>query len=243
MEEFAYAVTSLANDACRVTLVNHHQGVIFLCQVTNLIDWCHVAVHREHAISHDDAEPLRLCLLQAFLKFLHVGIGIAVALGLAQPHTIDDGGMVQGVADNGVFLCEQRFKHAAVGVEAGSIQNGVLCFEIVADGSFKFLVDVLRTADETHRRHTEATAIHHAFRGLDEPWVVAQSQVVVGTEVQHFLGCGRATTTLGSVTYYRDSSTLWATDESLFLVEPCLTNLAKSLCEMFLHFSVHSFSF
>ena len=160
-EELAHAVSRLANDSCAVALVDHDKGIVFLGQVADLIHRGDVAVHRENAVGHDDAETLCLCLLQTFLQLSHVGIGIAVALGLAQPHAVDDGGMVQRVADDGVLLGEQRLEHAAVGIEASGIENGVLGLEILADGLFQLLVDVLRATDKPHTRHAEASAVHH----------------------------------------------------------------------------------
>ena len=46
---------------------------------------------------------------------------------------------------------------------------------------------ILRTADETHRRHAVATRIHAVLSGLDKLLVIRQTEVVVGAEVYHFL--------------------------------------------------------
>ena len=80
--------------------------------------------------------------------------------------------MVQGIADDGILLGEQRFEHAAIGIEAGCIENGVFGLEIVADGLLQLLVNVLRAADETHARHAEAALVHHALGTLDETRMV-----------------------------------------------------------------------
>ena len=47
----------------------------------------------------------------------------------------------------------------AVGVEAGGVQDGVLRAEEGGDLALQFLVDVLRAADEAHRRQAEAAAV------------------------------------------------------------------------------------
>ena len=211
-----------------MAFVYHHESVVFLGQIAYLIYRRHIAVHGEYSVGDDDAEALLLCLLQASLQVLHVGVGIAVALCLAQPHAVDDRGVVQSVADDSILVGEQRFEHAAVGIEAGSIEDGVLGLEIVGDGSLELLVDVLRTADEAHRRHSEAATVHHALGTLDKTRIVRQSQIVVGAEIEHFFSCNI------------DSCPLRALNQALLFVEACLTNLSKCLREMFFHFSVHS---
>ena len=138
------------HNTCRVALVHHNQCVVLLCQVTDLVHGSHVAVHREHTVGYDDAETLSLSLLKALLQLLHVGIGIAVALCLAQAHTVDDGCVVQGIRDDSVLLGEQGLEHTAVGIKASGIEDGVLGLEVLADLSLQHLVDVGCTADEAH---------------------------------------------------------------------------------------------
>ena len=57
--------------------------------------------------------------------------------------------------------------------------------------------------------------------------MVAQAQIVVGAEIQHFL------------TSHLNGSGLGALNEALLLVEACLANLLQRLLKMLLHFSVH----
>ena len=67
--------------------------------------------------------------MQLALEVLHVGVGIAVALSLAQTHTVNDRGVVQRVRNDGIVGSEQWLKHTAVGIEASSVKNGVLSLE------------------------------------------------------------------------------------------------------------------
>ena len=135
--------------------------------------------------------------------------------------------MVECVADDGILLREQRLEDTAVGVEAGCIKDSIFRVEVLGDGLFKLLVDVLRATDEAYARHSEAPIIHHLLRCLDKAWVVAQAEIVVGTEVQDFLSP------------YLNGCPLRAFDETFLLVEAGLAYLSKRLAEMFLHFSVH----
>ena len=217
-----------SDNACRVALVHHHKCVVLLSQVADLVHRGHIAVHGEHAVGADDAEALGLGLLEATLQVFHVGVLVAVALGLAQAHAIDDGGVVERVADDGILFGEERAEQASVGVEAGCVEDGVLGLEILRDGSLQLLVDVLRAADEAHRRHAVAAAVHHLLGSLDESGVVAQSQIVVGAEVQHFLAL------------HLDGCALRAFDDSFFLVEAGCFQVGQGLLQMLLDFSVHN---
>ena len=92
-------------------------------------------------------------------------------------------------------------------------------------------MDVLCTADEAYRRHTETATIHHLLRTLDEAWVVRQTKIVVGAEVEHFL------------TIYLDCSLLRAFNNTFLFVETCLLQILQSGSEMFFYFSVHEIGY
>ena len=136
--------------------------------------------------------------------------------------------MVQRIADDGVVGGEQRFKHTAVGIEASGVENGVFGVEVVGDGSFKLLVNVLRAANEAHARHAVAAAVHHFLGTLDEVRVVREAKIVVGAEVEHFLSLDR------------DGSLLRAFDQALLLVEAGLLDVLQFLLEVSLKFTVHN---
>ena len=63
IEELAHTMTGCTYHTCRMTLIHHHQSIIFLGQIADLIHRSHITIHREHAIGHDDTEALRLCFL------------------------------------------------------------------------------------------------------------------------------------------------------------------------------------
>ena len=225
--EFGDAAARFAQHAGRVALVHHHQRVVLLGQCADLVERCGVAVHREHAVGADDAEPLGLRLPETLLQFGHVGIGVTVAHGLAQTHAVDDRGVVECVGDDGVLLGEERLEHAAVGVEAGGVEDRVLRAEVVGDGLFQLLVDVLAAADETHGRHAEAAAVHGLLGRFDQAFVVRQSEVVVGAEVQHLAAC------------HLDLGPLGRLDDPFLLVKPRSLDFGEFPLQVFLDFPVH----
>jgi hypothetical protein len=58
------------------------------------------AVHREDAVGDDQPEAAGLRLLELRLQVGHVGVGVDEALRLAQPHPVDDRGVVELVGDD-----------------------------------------------------------------------------------------------------------------------------------------------
>ncbi len=57
-------------------------------------------------------------------------------LRLAQPYAINDGRMVQLVADHCILGRQDRLKQACIGVKAGGVQDGVLGAVESGDPSF-----------------------------------------------------------------------------------------------------------
>ena len=134
-----------------MALIDHHKCVVLLCQTANLIHRSHIAIHREYTIGYDDAETLSLSELQALLQLLHIGVGIAITHCLAQAHTVDNRGVVERIGDDSILLGEQRLKDTTICVEAGGVEDCILCSKVVGDSLLQLLVHILTAADKTHR--------------------------------------------------------------------------------------------
>jgi hypothetical protein len=102
---------------------------------------------------------------------------------LAQADAVDDGGVVQRIGDDGVVLVEQRFEHAAVGVEGRRVQDGVLGAEEFGDGLLQLFVHGLGAADEAHRRQAVAVFFRCVDGSLRHPLLAGQAEVVVGAHI------------------------------------------------------------
>ena len=191
----------------RVRLVDHDEGVVLLRQFVDLIERTYVSIHGEDTVGCDDTEPLCLSLLEFGFEVRHVTVRITVAHSLAQTHAVDDRGMVEGIRDDRILFGEQRFEQTAVGIEASGIEDGIFGSEEIRDDTLEFFVGVLCTTNETHRCHTVTTCIHAVLGCLDEFRVVRQAEVVVGTEVDHFLPA-----------LYGDSRRLRSDDHTLVLI-------------------------
>ena len=117
----------LAKEARGVAVVEMDDGVVFGRQFVNLVKLGNDAVHGKDAVRGNqlDAGAGGVRLLQLGFQVRHVVVGVAEALGLAEAHPVDDGGMVQGIGNNGVVRGQQPFEQAAVGVKAGGEENRV----------------------------------------------------------------------------------------------------------------------
>ena len=157
------AAPGRADEAGRMRIVDHQQRAVLFLEPDDLVELGDVAVHREHAVGRDQARALALRLLQLLFELGHVAVRVAPALGLAQADAVDDRGMVQRVGDHRVLLAEHRLEQAAVGVEAARIQDRVVGAEESRDRRLELLVQVLRAADEAHRRQAEAVRVQRVL--------------------------------------------------------------------------------
>src|SRR6202035_888068 len=87
---------SRAERAGRVRLVDEHPRVIAVRQLDDLYQWRDVAVHREHAVGHDQAAPAR-CLGETPFEMLRIEMVVDEGLCPRKAATVDDASVVRGV--------------------------------------------------------------------------------------------------------------------------------------------------
>ena len=59
--------------------------------------------------------------------------------------------MVERIRDDSILIGEQWLKDSTISVKASSIENSVFSLEVVRDRSFKFLMTILCSTNETNR--------------------------------------------------------------------------------------------
>jgi hypothetical protein len=211
------AAPARAQEAGGVALVDAQQGTELVTQRPDRVQPRDGAVHGEHAVGeHQDVARAGFGGgLQLPAQVVQVVVRVAVALRLAQADAVDDGGVVQLVADDGVLLAQQGFEKATVGVEGRAVEDAVLGAQEGGQPGLQRLVDVLRAADEAHRTQAEAALVQALVRGRDHRRVGRQAQVVVGAQVEH----------LGAVAG-ADQAALGCGDDALVLVQ---AGLARGL--------------
>ena len=169
-----------------MAIIHPQQGTVAVTQRAHGIQLRHGSVHGEHAVGEYQCVACAAGrLLQTALQVRHVVVPVAPALRLAQADAIDDGGVVQLVADDGVLLPQERLKEPAVGIECRRVQNRVFHAQEARQRFFQIAVQILRAADETHRAHAVAVACECCVGCAPHSRIGRQPQVVVGAQVQN----------------------------------------------------------
>lgn len=108
-----------------MAFINIDICIVFLSQFVDLIQWGDISIHRENSISDDDPHPGCFELLQLLLQVSHVQVFEASLLRLAQPDTIDDRCMIEGVTDDRVLRSEDSLEEACICVESTWEEDGI----------------------------------------------------------------------------------------------------------------------
>ena len=137
----------------------------------------------ENAVGGNQPET---AILASFRRFQigHVVVGIAEAF--ADNARRRCRGMVQRI-EMIASLRRAASRTAAIGVEAGAVEDSVIHPEEGGDRGLELLVLLLRAADEPHRRHAVAIAIERLLGSLAKLSAVGKAKIVVGAEVQHLV--------------------------------------------------------
>ncbi len=132
------AATVFAKNTCGVGVVKVDECSVFFSQLMHFVKGANNAVHGEHTVGgdKDGAGTVSLGLGELSFQISHVVVGVAVASSLAKANTVDDGGVVEGVGDDSVFLFQQAFKETAIGVKAGAEENCIFHTKEVAKAFF-----------------------------------------------------------------------------------------------------------
>src|ERR1700723_4200649 len=99
--------------------------------------------------------------------------------------------MIQLIGYDGVLRVEERFKQTSVGVKARAVEDRVFHPEEFTQAQLQFFVNLLRTADEGHRRQSVAPAVKRLVRCLDYFRVVGKSEIIIGAQIQDGLLVGQ----------------------------------------------------
>jgi hypothetical protein len=70
-----------------------------------------------------------------------------------------DAGVIQFIGNDGVFCFHQSLEETSVGIEAGTIENGVFSSEELAQLALQLLVNRLGATNEAHTSKSISPAI------------------------------------------------------------------------------------
>ncbi len=225
---FVCAAATRAHEADGVRVIDHDEGVVLFREVADGGEVGDEAVHREDAVAGDEAGAGAGGGAQLFLEIGHVVVAVAMALGLAEAHAVDDRGVIQLVGNDRILGAEQRLEKAAIRIEAGAVEDGVFGAEELAELRLEQLVRLLRAADETHAGHPEAPAVERFVSGADDLGMIGESKIIVRAEIQDLAPAGDA-----------DVGGLRGGDDALFFEKACGADLGELCFEAVLSFSEH----
>src|SRR5262249_50712229 len=101
------------------------------------------------------------------------------ALGLGQPHAVDDRSVVELVGVEAIGLVEDGGEEPFVGGPAGHVQDRVVGSEERRDLRLELLVELLRAADEPDGAEPRPPAVHGFLLRLPDAGVAGEAEVVV----------------------------------------------------------------
>ena len=165
------ATASLAEETRSMGVVDHDEGVIFVGQLADGFQVGDFAVHGEDAIGGDKLETLLGGVLELFFQVGHVVVSVTEAGGFAEADAVDDTGVIQFVADNGVFGAEDGFKQTGIGIEAGGVEDGVFGAEELGN----FLFESLWMSWVPQMKRTEAMPKPRSSRLSLAAWMTSGS--------------------------------------------------------------------
>jgi hypothetical protein len=172
-----------AKDTARVRIVHHHDGAELLGDLAESGDRAQVAVHREHTVGdqqfalagrevfHDAACGIDILVWEHFDR------------GATQAAAIDDARVVQLVGHDDVFFCEDRGHGAGIGRKSALKDHDGLDVLELGEPSFQLHVNLHGAGDCAHGARTRAKLSHRVQRGLAQPGMCGQSQIVVRRQI------------------------------------------------------------
>src|SRR4051794_1837546 len=139
--------------------------------------------------------------------------------------------MVEGIRDDRVILIQQGLKQAAVGIETGGVEDGVLGPQEFAQALLELLMNILRAADEPDGGHAITETIDGPVRRFAHGRMIGQAEIVVRTKVQD-IAVARS-----------DQAPLRAREDALTLVQALFLQTREIGSQPFNESWVHGFNY
>ena len=180
------AASAFPQNAFAVSVINHGHQVKFSCNFHEFVEGGVIAVHREHAVADNQTAPIAAgSLLDNPSEVGGVTMRVAVDLCSREARTINNRGMIEFVGKNCVFLTHEGGDGGAVGSKAGL--EGDCCFDMLklSHALLQFEMQAHRAGDRTHRARSHAILLHRLNCRFNQPGMVRQTQVIIGTKIQH----------------------------------------------------------
>ena len=167
-----------------MSVVDHHDGSVFFCERSELVDGAYVAVHGEDAVG--DEELVAGLVLEFFEELFGVGdVFVAEDFNFCfgEAGSVDDAGVIEFVGEDEVVLAEDAGDGAGVGGEAGLEDDAGLDSFEGGDLFFELHMDAHGAGDGADGSGAYAVFFCGGDGGFFEFRVIAEAKIVVGSEV------------------------------------------------------------
>ncbi len=135
---------------------------------------------------------------------------VAHNLRARQAAAVNDAGVIQFVGEDHIFFANQRRHRRQVRHEARLKRNaGLRAFEL-GKTLFQFNVQAHRPGNGAHGGGTQTIFFNRALRRRQNFWMIRQTQIIVGAEVQNFFAI------------HNQPRALWRADSADGVIQPLL---------------------
>ena len=187
VEMVAGAASFTAKNAQTVGLVDHKGGLVLVAEVDHLVDWSHIAFHRENAVGHHQFGSLDGAFLELTLKVFHIEVLIFHGSGEGDLLAFHDRSVVQLVEKDVVVPASDAGDSAGIGLETSREEHDTVFAHKLGQFVLKFDVDVECTVEEGGACTTGAIFGNSGHSCLLDFRMVSKSQIGIGTKHQYFL--------------------------------------------------------
>jgi len=171
-------------DSFAVGIVHGGHGAVPFRQIDDGGQGSHVSIHGKDSVGDDELSTgVGGMLPQAGLQIFHVVVAVADDGGPGEAAGVDDGGVVELVAEDQVVLSHHGGNGGHVRREAGRHHDGRLGSLEGRQALFQVFVNSHGARDGAHRPGTHPIAIYGFLDPGAKARIVAKPQVVVGAEV------------------------------------------------------------
>ncbi len=169
-------------------VVHVDHGAVLRAGRRDPVEWGDVAVHREDPVGdHEDPSVARRMFLgggEAAFEVARVRVFVDGPLGPGEADPVDDAAVIEFVRDDEVPLADELGDQTGVRREPGLVNEGSLGALEAGEPALELDVKVHRARDRADRAGPDPVGIDRTAGGLLELGVVAESEIIVGTEHQ-----------------------------------------------------------
>jgi len=179
---------AIAEDAGRMSVVHHHDAIIFFSEVTKGRQVGDVAVHRKYAVGDEEllAVPV-FSFLQNALAIGRVFMLEDLDRRLGQAAAVNDGGVVELVGDDQIILAKDCGNSSGIGGEARLKYDAGFHFLESRDLLLEIHVHLHRAGDRADRARAHSEFANRINGGAAQLRLRRETEIIIRAQIDDFL--------------------------------------------------------